>query len=114
MPNIAAPVRALSAAARRAAYISPLASPADKRILGACIVGRGLSRLQAWEQGRTALAPNSCAERAAPALCIAAGRGGSRCRATPEAPGEHPVREAGPCETRVSGLRAGLCSGDAR
>src|ERR1043166_6246349 len=41
MPKIVALVRSLRAVARRAAYMSPLASPAERRICGAGIVGRG-------------------------------------------------------------------------
>src|SRR6516225_3523360 len=52
MPKIAAPVRSSSAAARPAAYISPLASPAERRICGAGIVGRWCSVVRGqrrWE-----------------------------------------------------------------
>src|SRR6185437_886501 len=95
MPKMAAPVRAFSAAARLAAYISPLASPAERRICGAGIVGLVFSRSRAAAMGRMVRARSAREARAVPALYIAAGTGGSRCRATQEALDGRLVRAGG-------------------
>src|SRR5262252_8283782 len=50
MPKISQSVRVLSAAASCAAYISPLASPADKRICVGGISRRG-SSICRWQRG---------------------------------------------------------------
>src|SRR6185437_15255988 len=133
MPKKCALVRACSARASCAAYMSPEASPAEMRISGGAVMQwtqgirwaecsrageesilRGVSALAAPRPNHLPAEASRRAHRQklaneVPGLCIGADRGGNKSRGARAVPGACLLRAACSCETQVSGQRVELC-----
>src|SRR6266446_3602733 len=113
MPKIETSRRCLSAIARRAAYMSPEASPAERRSgMGGMSDGAEISRWLVARKVRPSGWPRS--EGVAPALCIATDKGDSKFRAQREALDARLAHASGLCGIRGCGPRVEWCSAGAR
>src|SRR5262249_7013630 len=114
MPKISTSACFFNSAASRAAYMSPLASPAESRI---CVFGIEKEKSNRWraeaaEKERPR--PTHLEEWQVLVPCIEADRAGSRFRAGQAAPDALLVRAACLYGRREFYQRVGWCSGDAQ
>src|SRR5215470_944692 len=108
MPKISTFACFFNSAERRAAYMSPLASPAESRICVGGIEKKEFSRLPVAAKAVRKM-KRYPQERAAPAPCIEAGKAGNKFRAGQEAPDGLPVRATCLCERQECDPRAESC-----
>src|SRR5579871_6688157 len=101
MPKISTSARFFNSDARRAAYISPLASPAESRIC----VGGIPKKVNRWPAAATAVPKGKQRhrkERKFPVPCIGAGTSDSKSRAAQAILDALPVRAVFPYGTQES------------